>query len=170
MSQNIPKNPDEELIRHLIAACRDRGAAAELRRYWSPATRHYAFAVLGRIGVTNPRSSDAFTAALYALNPRHAAGGLRVGQALQKFGGSKDSDSFDAHVRRLLASDDLEDVADQLQRLFVRLDREGISLDYIRLLWDLRNWPKKSEEVKTRWGQDYWMKSKEQEATESLAS
>lgn len=168
MSQDTSKNPDEELIQRVIAACRDRGSAAELRRYWSPATRHYAFAVLGRIGVTSPRSADAFTAALYALNPRHAAGGPRVGQALQKFGGGEDS--FDAHVRRLLASDDIEEVADQLQRLFVRLDREGISLDYNRLLWDLRNWSKKSEEVKTRWGQDYWMKSKDQDAIEALAS
>lgn len=168
MSQDTPKNPDEELIQRVVVACRDRGSAAELRRYWSAATRHYAFPVLGRIGVTNPRSAHAYTAALYAMNPRHAAGGPRPGQALKKFAGGEDS--FDAHVRRLLACDDLEEVADQLQRLFVRLDREVISLDYNRLLWDLRNWSKKSEEVKTRWGQDYWMKSKEREAAESLAS
>ena len=168
MSQDTHKNPDEELIQRAVVACRDRGSAAELRRYWSAATRHYAFPVLGRIGVTNPRSADAFAAALYALNPRHTSGGLRPGQALQKF--AVGEDTFDAHVRRLLASGDLDEVADQLQRLFVRLDREGISLDYNRLLWDLRNWSKKSEEVKTRWGQDYWMKSKEQEAAESLAS
>jgi CRISPR system Cascade subunit CasB len=168
MSQDTPKNPDEELVQKVVAACRDRGSAAELRRYWSPATRHYAFPVLGRIGVSYPRSADSFTAALYAMNPRHAAGGARLGQALKKFAGGEDS--FDAHVRRLLGCDDLDEVADQLQRLFVRLDGEGIALDYNRLLWDLRNWSKKSEEVKTRWGQDYWMKSKEQEAAEALAS
>jgi CRISPR system Cascade subunit CasB len=168
MIQKTPENPDEELIQKLVATCRDRGSSAELRRYWSPATRHYAFPVLGRIGVASPRSADAVTAALYALNPRHHAGGLRPGQALQRFAGGEDS--FDAHVRRLLASDDLDDVADQLQRLFVRLDREGISLDYNRLLWDLRNWAKQSEDVKTRWGQDYWMSSKELETAKALAS
>lgn len=161
MNKDTPEKSDEELIQKLAAACRDRGAAAELRRYWSPSTRHYAFPVLGRIGVSSPRSADAVTAALYSLNPRHAAGGLRPGQALQKFAGGEES--FDAHVRRLLASDDLDDVADQLQRLFVRLDGIGIALDYNRLLWDLRNWAKKSEDVKTRWGQDYWMSSKELE-------
>lgn len=166
MSTDTPEKPDEELIQKLVAACRDRGAAAELRRYWSPATRHYAFPVLGRIGVGSPRSADAITAALYALNPRHTPKGLRPGQALQRFAGGEDS--FDAHVRRLLASDDLDDVADQLQRLFVRLDGEGIALDYNRLLWDLRNWAKKSEDVKTRWGQDYWMNSKELENAEAL--
>ncbi len=160
MSQDTSRNPDEELIRKVVATCRDRGSAAELRRYWSPATRHYAFPVLGRIGVSQPRSADAFTAALYALNPRHAAGGLRPGQALKKFANGEES--FDAHMRRLLASDDLNEVADQLQRLFARLDGEGIALDYNRLLWDLRNWTKKSEDVKTRWGQDYWMSPKEQ--------
>jgi CRISPR system Cascade subunit CasB len=168
MSQKTPKDTDEELVQKLVATCRDRGSSAELRRYWSPATRHYAFPVLGRIGVASPRSADAVTAALYALNPRHDVGGLRPGQALQRFAGGEDS--FDAHVRRLLASDDLDDVADQLQRLFVRLDREGISLDYNRLLWDLRNWAKQSEDVKTRWGQDYWMSSKELENAEALAS
>ncbi len=87
---------------------------------------------------------------------------------MQRLAGGEDS--FDAHVRRLLASDDLDDVADQLQRLFVRLDREGISLDNNRLLWDLRNWAKQSEDVKTRWGQDYWMSSKELETAKALAS
>jgi CRISPR system Cascade subunit CasB len=168
MSQDTPENPDEELVQRVVAACRDRGSAAELRRYWSPTTRHYAFPVLGRIGVTNPRSADAFTAALYALNPRHAARGPRPGQALKKFADGEDS--FDAHVRRLLACDDLDEVADQFQRLFVRLDGEAIALDYNRLLWDLRNWAKKSEDIKTRWGQDYWMHPKEQQAAESLAS
>jgi CRISPR system Cascade subunit CasB len=167
MNQDTPENPDDELIKKVVSACRDRGSSAELRRYWSPATRQYAFPVLGRIGVTNPRSADAFTAALYALNPRHAAGGPRPGQALKKFANGEES--FDAHVRRLLACDALDEVAEQLQRLFVRLGREGIALDYNRLLWDLRSWAKKSEDIKTRWGQDYWMKSKEMQATESLA-
>ncbi len=167
MNKDKPEKPDEELIQKLVAACRDRGASAELRRFWSTATRHYAFPVLGRIGVGSPRSADAVTAALYSLNPRHTAGGLRPGQALQRFAGGEES--FDAHVRRLLASDDLDDVADQLQRLFVRLDGEGIALDYNRLLWDLRNWAKKSEDVKTRWGQDYWMSSKELANAEALA-
>jgi len=168
MIQKTPEDTDEELIQKLVATCRDRGSSAELRRYWSPATRHYAFPVLGRIGVTSPHSPDAVTAALYALNPRHITGGLRPGQALQRFAGGEDS--FDAHVRRLLASDDLDDVADQLQRLFVRLDRESISLDYSRLLWDMRNWAKKSEDVKTSWGQDYWMSSKELDSAKALAS
>lgn len=168
MSQDIHENPAEAFILKVADACRDRGSAAELRRYWSPATCHYAFPVLGRLGVSSPHSPNAVTAALYSLNPRHAPNGLRPGQALKKF--ADDQKSFDAHVRRLLASDDLEDVAGQLKRLFVRLDGESIALDYKRLLWDLRDWAKKSEDVKTRWGQDYWMSSKEQENIEAIAS
>lgn len=168
MTKDPTENPDEQLVQKVIAACRERGAAAELRRYWSPATQHYAYPVLGRIGVSSPRSPDAITAALYSLNPRHSAGGLRPGQALKKFANGEES--FDAHLRRLLASADLDDVADQLQRLFVRLDRESVALDYNRLLWDLRNWAKKSEDVKTRWGQDYWMSSKELESADALVS
>ena len=164
MSNETPKKPDEPLVQDIVAVCRERGAAAELRRYWSPATRHYAFPVLGRIRVRDPRSPDAITAALYATNPNHKPGGLRPGKALQQF--ARGEESFDAHVRRLLASDSLEEVGSQLQRLFVRLEGTGIALDYNRLLWDLRNWSSHSEDVKTAWGKDYWMSPKELENAE----
>lgn len=167
MSNETPTKPDEQLIQDLVAACRDRGSAAELRRYWSPATRHYAFPVLGRLRVREPRSADALTAALFAMNPHHKSGGLRVGQALQKFAAGEDS--FDAHVRRLLSSDSLEEVADQLQRLFVRLEGKGIVLDYKSVLWDLRKWTNHADDVKTSWGKDYWMSQKELENAEGVA-
>lgn len=167
MSKEPQKSPDEPLIANVIAICRERGASSELRRFWSPATRHYAFPVLGRLRVGDPRSPDAITAALYATNPNHKPGGPRPGKALQQF--ARGEDSFDAHVRRLLASDSLEDVGSQLQRLFVRLAGAGIALDYNRLLWDLRKWTNHAEDIKTAWGQDYWMSPKELENAEAAA-
>lgn len=164
MSTEKPVKPDEPLIAAVVAAGRDRGASAELRRYWSPATRHYAFPILGRLQVRDPRSADAVTAALYAVHPNHKPGGPRLGQALRKFADGQDS--FEPHVKRLLSADSLEEVADQLQRLFVRLRGKGIALDFNRVLWDLRKWTSKSEEVKTSWGQDFWMSPKELENSE----
>ena len=168
MSNTSQPKTDDPLIQKTIEVCRDRGTASELRRYWSAATKHYSFPAFGRIGVRAPRSADAITAALYAINPNHRAGGMRVGQALKKFGDGQES--FDAHVRRLLASDSLEDAGDQLQRIFARFGSSGVSLDYNTLMWDLRKWTNRSEEVKTSWGKDYWMTPKDLEPEEVVAS
>ena len=147
MSNTPQKKQNEPLIEKTIEVCRDRGTASELRRFWSTATKHYAFPGLGRIGVRDPRSADAMTAALYAVNPNHVAGGLR-----------------------LVASDSLEDAADQLQRILVRFNGAGVHLDFNTLLWDLRKWTNRSEDVKTSWGKDYWMGQKDVESEEAVAS
>jgi CRISPR system Cascade subunit CasB len=151
---------NDPFIERLVKICADRGSAAELRRFWSPATRHYAYPVLGRLGVANPQLPDAIVAALYAVNPQHANGGPSLGKACLKLaGGSLKADgfeSFERHMRRLLASGDLAEVGGQLQRILKRLDRDSIALDYNKLAWNLRNWAKKSDEVKTRWAMDFW--------------
>lgn len=164
MNNDSPVKPDESLIRRVIALCSDRGASAELRRYWSPTTQYYAFSVLGRLGIEHPNSADAYTVALYAVNPLHKSTGYRVGQALRRFADKEDS--FDAHVRRLLASSSLNEVANRLQRLLIRLEKERIVLNYNQLLWDLRKWHHNASDVKTAWGKDYWMSLNELEAVE----
>jgi len=59
-------------------------------------------------------------------------------------------------MRRLLSSADLPELGDQLQRILKRFERDSIALDYNKLAWNLRNWAKKSDEVKTRWAMDFW--------------
>jgi CRISPR type I-E-associated protein CasB/Cse2 len=125
---------------------------------------------LGRLGALGePKLADAITATLYAENPHHQLGGSSLGKALLRLaGGSTQAhgfDSFERHFRRLLACNagDLEEVGEQLHRLFKRLERENISLDYNRLLWDLRSWRNKSEDIKTRWARDFWQAPSEKE-------
>ena len=161
---------NEPFIDQLFKICSDRGYRAELRRYWSPGTRHYSYPVLGRLrALGEPKLADALTAALYAENPKHNLGGLSLGKALRVLAGGSEKahgfDSFERHFRRLLACEagDLQEVGDHLQRLFKRLDRENILLDYNRLLWDLRSWRNKSEDIKTRWARDFWQAPSEQE-------
>ena len=153
--QHTMKN--DHFIDRLVKVCGDRGAAAELRRYWSLATRHYAYPVLGRLGAVDPRRPDAITSALFAVHPHHSGGGRGIGRAALALGERKENKHpYDSQFRRLLASDSLEDVSQQLYRLFKRLEREGIAVDYNKTLWDLRNWAKKAEDVKTRWAMDFW--------------
>jgi CRISPR type I-E-associated protein CasB/Cse2 len=76
-------------------------------------------------------------------------------------GGGEKADgfeSFERHFRRLLACDssDLPELADQLHRLFKRLERESIAIDFNQLLWNLRTWHLKSTKIKTDWASEFW--------------
>lgn len=164
---------NEPLIADLIRVCDDRGLAAHLRKYWSLGTRlPYAIPILGRLGVIG-KPADEITAALFAEHCRqtilHQPGGPTLGRAcLRLAGGSTQADgfeSFERHFRRLLACESLEEVGDQLSRIVKRLQRDAIPLDHNRLLWDLRSWPRKSDQVKTRWAMDFYQAPAELAAT-----
>ena len=157
MKTEAPEN--EPLVEQLLGLCRDRGNHAALRRYWSPATRHYAYPLLARLGaLESHRLADALTAALYATNPNHKPGGATLGKACLTLGGGDGFESMERHFRRLLACDaaELERLGEQLHRLFIRFAREGIALDYNRLLWDLRKWSKSADDIKARWACEFW--------------
>ncbi|MEY4569609.1 MAG: hypothetical protein RLZZ398_1048 [Verrucomicrobiota bacterium] len=153
-------NPYDEtnsrFIAQLVKLCDDRGHSASLRRYWSETTRHQALPVLGRLGaIGDDRTST--VAALYAIHPNHVEGS-GIGRAALRLGDRKDGDHpYDRHFRRLLACTDLEDLAPQLHRLVKRLSREGIPLDYAKLLKELRFWSTgHAENVKTSWAKEFW--------------
>ena len=153
-------NPYDEtnsrFIAQLARLCEVRGHSASLRRYWSETTRHQALPVLGRLGaIGDDRTST--VAALYAVHPKHAEG-VGIGRAALRLGDRKDGDHpYDRHFRRLLACTDLDDLAPQLYRLVKRLSREGVPLDYTKLLKELRFWTTgHAENVKTSWATDFW--------------
>lgn len=167
---------DEPLIKQLVHLCSDknRGNRAELRRYWSPGTRHYAYPHLGRLGILGGKNkANEIVAALFAEHPEHKLGGQRFGQAaLNLAGGSpkaNEFDSFERHFRRLLACDaaDLEELGRQIHRIVKRMSKKSIVFDYNRLLWDLRRWESKSEDVKTNWARDFWQAPYEIELAEA---
>lgn len=133
----------------------DRGKRASLRRYWSDTTQHQAYPVLGELGALgNPRVT--ILASLYAEHPSHKDG-IGIGKAALLLGDRKDGNHpFDAHFRRLLACDDLEDLAQQLHRLIKRLARLPVGLDYAKLHKNLNYWGKYTESVKLEWARDFW--------------
>jgi len=156
-------------VEALQKLCHDRGHRAELRRYWSERTRHYAWPVLGHLRALDDERKM-LLAALYATHeregaPAHAAEGPSVGKAfLQLAGGHGNAEGFDSaerHFRRLLACETFDELAGQLQRLVKRLERKGIPLDYVRLLRDLRFWRNNAERVKTDWALDFWQAADE---------
>lgn len=145
-----------QFIAQLAKLCDDRGHSASLRRYWSDTTRHQAMPILGRLGAIGDERKSTVVA-LYAVHSNHAEGS-GIGRAALRLGDRKDGDHpYDRHFRRLLACDALDDLAPQLHRLVMRLSREGIPLDYAKLLKELHFWSAGySESVKTTWAKEFW--------------
>lgn len=136
-------------------AASDSGKRAGLRRYWSPATRHQAYPVLGALGALKDQRKS-LLAALYAEHPEHRPG-VTIGKAAYSLGKPADGEHpYDQHFRRLLACDDLTELGQQLHRLVRRLAREGNGLDYSLLLKDLNFWANYSDDVKLRWAAGFW--------------
>ncbi len=160
-STTSPPPPDyvadnQKFLTQLQRACEDRGQRAALRRYWSEATRHDAFPVLGRLRAIGnaPRS---LVAALYAEHPHHSASARSLGQTCLRIAGGE-VENYESHFRRLLACGDLDDLAGQVHRAIRRASREGAGLpvNYLALLRDLFFWKDYRDGVKTRWAQDFW--------------
>lgn len=157
---NTSDNHDAFLQR-LEKTLQDRGKSAALRKYWSDATRHHAYPILGQLGaLENPRK--AILCALYAQHPQHKEG-MTLGKAALALGDRKEGEHpFDRHFRRLLACEDLGTVADpgdlaqQLHRFIQRLSSSGISLDFRELHKNLNYWGKWTDSVKLSWASDFW--------------
>jgi CRISPR type I-E-associated protein CasB/Cse2 len=160
------QNHEEEFLRRLVVTVGgegNRGTRAELRRYWSLTTRHYATMQLAKLGALRSYlNPEALLALLYAEHPEHRQQGSSLGRALLTLaGGSAQSSGFEAferHFRRLLACEggDLNELSTVLHRFVKRLSKESIPLDYNKLLWDLRKWHTSSEEVKTQWTRSFY--------------
>lgn len=166
---------NKDFIDALTGECSDRGTRAELRRYWSERTKHYAYPVLGKLRALDNRPREV-VAALFAVQDRdnvraHRRGGFSVGGAfLFLAGGSRSHRAYESterHFRRLLACDSIDELAPQLHRLVKRLE---VPLDYERLLRDLRFWSKNAERVKTDWSLDFWQASSDSETNQTDAA
>lgn len=178
MTDSKPTRKNEPFIEQVLRWCggeNNRATRAELKRYWSPATRHQSWAILGRLGTLRPNhtSPETILAALYGVHPSHKMGSNRLGRAaLTLAGGHIRSDhfeSFDRHFRRLLACEggQLEELGGYLHRLFKRLEREDIPVDFNTLLWDLRNWHRRADDVKSEWARQFYQAPHETEVLQA---
>lgn len=164
MTMHDYQKENEDFVSGLSGLLGDRGLVANLRKWWSPATRHHAYPVLGRVKALKDERRQ-LVAALFAVhatsgaNP-HSSGGNSLGKAaLMLAGGNSKSPGFDSmerHFRRLLACTDLDDLQPQLHRLVKRLSSSSVHIDYARLLGDLRRFDKSPEKVKTDWAVGFW--------------
>ncbi|MCC7373381.1 MAG: type I-E CRISPR-associated protein Cse2/CasB [Verrucomicrobiales bacterium] len=150
----------------------DRGVLATLRAWSRSASQYRAYGTLAdlfnRAGIGADGLDDPIWTAiptLYAWHQRHdltIGGGF--GKTLGLHAGAKRK-SFDAHFRRLLACEKIEDLIGLLPRYVRRVGRpetKGTPIDFVLLYRDLRRWsqsPESARAVKVRWAGEYYAES-----------
>ncbi|WP_421187347.1 type I-E CRISPR-associated protein Cse2/CasB [Aeromonas enteropelogenes] len=146
-----------------LRCLQDPGFAALLRRADNLATEYLCWETLAAFEVdltcADERRAFALIAAAIGRSTQRHNGNLLLGQAICALGGSRGSEQVKAHLRRLLACDDLKEVCQILRPLLLLIQsRVSLSLDYAALLMDLTDFPSSGEGVRARWAQQFYSK------------
>lgn len=158
----VKKNREQQFVQFIIERCKqDKGFAARLRRADNPATEYQSWEILGPwVELDNAwqRLPYATVAAAIARAKVDANGRLTLGKAIAdayaEKGSTQYSDQAKARLRRLLASDDVQEVCRVIRPVLTLIDSKlGQPLDYSKLLSELRYFGEKS---KIRWAQDFY--------------
>lgn len=154
---------DERFVGAILQGCdRDKGFSARLRRADNPATEYQSWEVLGVLGVDlehdDRRLPYVTVAAAIAKSKSTTNGQMTLGQAIAAcYEDGRDSSQAKTRLRRLLACDELTEVCRILRPILSLIDsKAGKSLDYVRLLRQLRNFPFHAESIKAEWAQEFY--------------
>jgi len=162
MNASYEKNdPGRTFVERLLklADNNDRGRLAELRRALSPTTEHQAWPALGALAgplafEPNSRLIYQTVGALFALHPMHGDIGT-IGVTCRHLAQGRE-DAFERRFRRLLASDSLDDLRDQLVRIVKMAKAADKAVDYFQLFTDMRRFRHDPQRVKVDWAREYW--------------
>ena len=173
-TQTTPKlSWNERFVSSVIQRCKeDKGLAARLRQADNPATEYQSWELLASMGIDleseYKRLPFVAVAAAIAKAKAEQNGKLRLGMAISTcYEDGRDSSQAKARLRRLLACYDLAELCRILRPLFSLIDsKAGQSLDYIRLLQQLRRFPFNAVQVKAEWAQEFYGQPTQQEGLE----
>lgn len=161
-SDRSSSDRDARFVLSVIEQCRsDKGLAARLRRADNPATEYQSWELLaGYVDLTKDaqRLPFATLAAAIARAKAERNGNLGLGRAIAAcYEDGQKSDQAKARLRRVLACNELAELCRVLRPLFSLIDSKvSQSLDYIRLLKQLRWFTSNDQQVKTQWAQDFY--------------
>ena len=141
----------------------DRAALARLRRALGPngfvqAYRHLHEALRDSPDIDDPRRRRPYeiVAAAYGYNPRHAYGfGNSVGAVCAKLAARERGEAAERRFNAMLSAEP-DRLAMDIIVLAKRADRASLSLDYARLLDDLRAWEEPSRRIQLSWARDFY--------------
>lgn len=153
-----------DLVAELEKLCGDRGAMANLRRGFSPATEDRAWPWIARwCNLANDRQRIIHTtvAAAFATHPQATDRGnmglvmRAIAQTDQK--GEEGLKSFEARFRRFLSCSSAEEVCQRLSGVIRAAAQHNIPVNYKQLFADLTYWSSRgADQVKVRWAAAYW--------------
>ena len=162
-TQNSKPSRDESFVLAFLEGCsRDKGFAARMRRADNPVTEYQSWDFLARFGVPLDNSLQRLphvtVVAAMARAKLNSNGTMTLGKAIAAcYSDGNKSDQAVAKLRRVLACTDLKTLCRILRPIFALIDsRVTQSLDYIRLLQQLRNFGFDDERVKTQWAQEFY--------------
>ncbi|VVO99384.1 hypothetical protein PS862_02761 [Pseudomonas fluorescens] len=154
---------DERFVSGVIQQCiQNKGLAARLRRADNPATEYQSWELLAAYGIDlefeQQRLPFITVAAAIAKAKTEHNGALKLGRAIAIcYENGSDSNQAKARLRRLLACDDLSELCRILRPLFSLIDsKAGQSLDYLRLLKQLRRFSFNAQQVKAQWAMEFY--------------
>jgi CRISPR system Cascade subunit CasB len=158
-----PSDREARFVLGVIQQCgRDKGLAARLRRADNPATEYQSWDLLAGYGIDLTKDAQrlpfATVAAAIARAKAERNGNLGLGRAIAAcYVDSQKNDQAKARLRRLLACDELAELCRVLRPLFSLIDSKvGKSLDYVRLLKQLRWFASNDQQIKAQWAQDFY--------------
>lgn len=93
---------------------------------------------------------------------------IGLGEAVRQLAKARQSDiaegSIISRFNRLVTASDMEEIANHLRSMIQLLRTESIALDYVKLAEDLYllQFADSANEVRLRWGRDYYRRSKDE--------
>jgi len=162
----VPDSREKRFVEIVAQRCHvDKGLAARLRRADNPATEYQSWDLLGALGIDlekdHQRIPFATVAAAIAKSKTEHNGSLTLGRAIAAcYVDGSESPQAKARLRRLLACHELEEVCRILRPLLSLIDdKVGQSLDFVRLLKQLRDFYFREQRVKAQWAQEFYRAS-----------
>lgn len=135
--------------------------AAALSRADNPSLEYQSWDILNRfVDLTNPQERLIFSliAAAAAKGKMKEDGTLGIGAALANcYEGKSENDQAVAKVRRLIACDSIEELCSVLRPLLqLVLSKNGVVLNYGRLLDELLQFQWNPSQIKARWAKNFY--------------
>lgn len=147
----------------MIERCgQDKGQAARLRRADNPATEYQSWELLATYGVDleNERERLPFVTVAAAIAKAKAEqnGKASLGRALAAcYDDGRESSQAKARLRRLLACTELAELVRHLRPVLTLINsKSGQTLDYLRLLKQLRSFAYDPQRIKAQWAQEFY--------------